>query len=169
MFREMVKAFLYAADYPHAPPRFTLCFYGQIKGVKLPLANELRKFMETLHEKLCGHVYEANERSPCDTVIGRNLLLHIHGECSRAGTQESAIQRVQHKLEEKSSSFSYMQILSGESITDKLQVQVLTNEQSQISSAVYRLLDELRPNPLESIVRTPDWLVSAYKNPNRCG
>lgn len=163
LIADIITAMLFATSYPHADGRISHCFYGRIRGLKLPLGAALAEALPVLREKLCGSSY--NERCIGEVgTAGRNVAYHIHGECTRAKTQPSAIENAQIAMETKRAKFSYADVLSGAVITDKKQIEILTTPPSQISDAVFRLLDEMRPKPLQALLRTPDWLNSAYHN-----
>lgn len=163
LFEDILAVIIFSSLYPHADERISHCIFASIKGIHFPSEKELSPFLIKIFERLAKTLYDDTAIDKI-SMVGRRLAVHLHGECTSSRTNISQIELDQSKLIDKNDSFTFISVLAGESIGEKAQVDKLTKPPFDISQAVFRILDELRPKPLESVVRTPDWLDSVFAN-----
>lgn len=161
LFADILTVIEFSSTYPHVDNRKSVCFFAQVSDIKFPLGDELKQTLRALRKKICNEDYDENSIKNIG-VVGRCLSVHLHGEFTRADNTRSSIEIAQAKLAEKRDTWTYLQVLSGAHLTDQSHIKILNTPPSQISCAVYRILQETRPKPLEAVTRTGDWQASVY-------
>lgn len=163
LFDQMFTALIYASEYEYADDRIHNCFKGMIKGKIMPIGDALIAKLKSLRERCSGTPYSTDDIKSF-SLVGHHVAHFVHGVCKTTGTTVSTIQESQAKRLKKSEEFSYLDILKGVNVKNPKEIDILIKGPSQIAQGVDRILDTIRPMPLERLVRTDDWLGSVYAN-----